>query len=143
MSFYDIGQELYDVLDTVKTGGTRLAAIYNYQIASTEVEAFPYAYVAPGPSEEKELDTASNQALYNYTIRATDVYTDKAATEVTMRQLADDILSELRKRVNQNLGGLADRVHFNTQFYSDTGNGSPVRYFEISVEVMRNFSIDL
>ena len=142
MSFYDIGQELYDILVYIRDNTTRLDSVYNYPVPSNDAEGFPYAYVTPGTWDEKELDTASNQALYNYTIRATDVGKDKASMDITIRQLADDILSELRKRGRQDLGGIADRLRFSTQFYWDTANGTPLRYVEISVEVLRNFSID-
>lgn len=91
---------------------------------------------------EESLDTAYNQALYRFTIRAVDVSTDKAQVETTMRGLADDLLAELRKRANLQLGGIVDRVlPFEVTFSWDNGQQTPTRVLEINIDVLENHSI--
>jgi len=59
-----------------------------------------------------------------------------------MRGLADDLLAELRKRANAQLGGLVDRVlPFDVNFAWDNGQQTPTRVLEINIDVLENHSI--
>jgi hypothetical protein len=101
MSFYDIGQQLKSILDTVQAYPTaRLANVYDYDIPDTDT-GYPYATITPKDAEEEFLDTALNQTSYRFIIRAVDVGKDKGQMESTMRKLADDILGELRKEAHE------------------------------------------
>lgn len=91
---------MFDILTTVKTTSDNLSAVFQYDPGYTDELGFPYACVVTKGVTEEALDTANNQALYRFTIRAVDVSTDKAQVETTMRGLADDLLAELRKRAN-------------------------------------------
>lgn len=110
MSFDAIGSSIKAVLDTVQAApGSRLATVYNHNNPDAGT-GYPYATLTPKGSTEESLDTASNQALYSFIIRAIDVNTDKSAMETRMRKLADDILGELRKRAHITFDGTVDRV---------------------------------
>jgi len=141
MSFYAIGQNLKTILDTVKTNSGRLANVYDYDSPDTDT-GYPYATLTPKQAEEESLDTAFNQTLYKFVIRAVDVNKDKAVMEATMRKLADDILGELRKGANQTFGGTVDRVlPFTVSWGWENTNQLPSRFFEVSVEVLKDFAI--
>lgn len=141
MSFYAIGQSLKTVLDTVQTNSGRLANVYDYDSPDTDT-GYPYATLTPKQAEEEALDTAFNLTTYKFIIRAVDVNKDKTTMEATMRRLADDILAELRKQANQTFGGTVDRVlPFTVAWGWDTANQMPSRFFEVSIEVVKDFAI--
>lgn len=141
MSFYAIGQSLKTILDTVQTNSGRLANVYDYDSPDPDT-GYPYATLTPKQAEEESLDTAFNQTLYKFVIRAVDVNKDKAVMEATMRKLADDILGELRKGGNQTFGGTVDRVlPFTVSWGWENTNQMPSRFFEVSVEVLKDFAI--
>lgn len=72
-----------------------------------------------------------------------NVAKDKATAEATMRKLADDILAELRKRGNQTLSGTVDNIlPFSLSWGWENGNTVPNRFFEIRLEILKNYSID-
>ena len=141
MSFYDIGQQLKNILDTVQSGSPRLKAVYDYPSPDTDT-GYPYATITPKDAEETFLDTALNQTSYRFLIRAVDVGSDKAQMESTMRKLADDILGELRKEAHETFGGTVDRVEpFTVSFGWESTNQVPSRFFEIQVEVLKHYPI--
>jgi hypothetical protein len=142
MSFYAIGQSLKSVLNTVQSApSSRLAVVYDYDSPETGT-GYPYATLTPKGAEEESLDTATNQTLYSFVIRCQDVQKDKSTMEATMRRLCDDILAELRKASNITFGGSVDRVlPFTVSWGWDTANQIPSRFFEIEVQVLRNFQI--
>lgn len=87
------------------------------------------------------MDTVYNQALYRFIIRACDVNKDKAQLETTIRSLADEILAELRKRANLTFDGTVDRVlPFTVTFGWDNSQQVPLRYVEIGVDVLMNYT---
>lgn len=142
MSYYDISQKLKTILETVRDGGGgRLSSVYDTLVPETT--SYPYATISNGDANEKALDTSNNVALYRFTIRAVNVTQDKVAGEATMRRLADDILAELRKRANQTLGGTVDRfLPYTLTWGWEGGNTTGNRFFEISIEVLKDYSID-
>lgn len=143
MSYKLVGDALYNILVDIKNSPTSgLVDAFPYDNPDGGSNGYPYAIVTPAPGQEKELDTATNFALYRFIIRATNVSKDKAGMEDNMRTLADDILSELRKRGRQDLGGIADRMTFDTSWSWDSTNNTPTRLFEIEVSVERHHSID-
>lgn len=72
MSFYDIGQQLKNILDTVQSGSPRLKVVYDYPSPDSDT-GYPYATITPKDAEETFLDTALNQTSYRFLIRAVDV----------------------------------------------------------------------
>ena len=142
MSYYGISTALYNILSPLVATSPRLAAVYDTEVPSSPV--YPYIVLAAGDAVEDELDTASNQTLYSYTIRAVTVAKDKDSMEDTMRQLADDVLAELRKRANQTLAGTADRfLPFTVSWgWSGEGTALPTRYWEIKMDILKDWSID-
>lgn len=142
MSYTAIAQQLLDILETVKDwAGGRLAEVYDTQVP--ESTSYPYATITTGEATETTLDTSLNATLYRFTIRAVNVAEDKATTEATMRLLADDILAELRKRVNQELGGTVDNVlPYTLNWGYENGSTVANRYFEIKLECLVHYSID-
>jgi hypothetical protein len=142
MSFHAIGQQLKAVLDTVQAApGSRLAQVFDYAVPDAGT-GYPYATVSPKQSQEESLDTAFNLASYKFTIRAVSVDKDKSAMEQTMRKLADDILAELRKRSHQTFDGTVDRVlPFTLSWGYESADGVPSRFFELEVEVLKDFAI--
>lgn len=142
MSFYAIGNSLNTILTTVKNAtGSRLQEVYNYDAPDTGT-GYPYATIGTPEAEENVLDTATNETVYKFTIRSVDVNKDKANMEQTMRRLADDILTELRKAANQTFGGTVDRVFpFTVKFSWGMEGNVPSRICEIQVEVSKEFTI--
>lgn len=141
MSFKTIGEKLETILNTVKNApNSGLAAVFNYEEVASD--QYPYATICTGSLEEEILDTTSNEAVYNFIIRVIDVNKNKATMEANMRALADDIMAELRKEINETLAGTVNRVApFKIDWKWDTENSTPKRYFEINVEVMTNYTI--
>ena len=142
MSYFSIASSLKTILETVRDGvGGRLSAVYDTEVP--EGASYPYATLTTGEATEEALDTSTNTTLYRFTIRAVNVAKDKATAEATMRKLADDILAELRKRANQTLGGTVDNIlPFSLSWGWENGNTVPNRYFEIRLEILKNYSID-
>ena len=59
-----------------------------------------------------------------------------------MRTLADAILAELRKESHETFGGTVDRVNpFILSFGWETANQVPSRFFEIEIEVLKDYFI--
>lgn len=142
MSFQAIGASLKTILDTVKAASTRLQIVYETPSPDTDT-GYPYATISPASAVEEELDTATNQTLYKFVIRAVDASNSKATMEATMRNLCDEILAELRKGAHQTFGGTVDRVlPFNVSWGWETTNTLPSRFFEIEIEVLKNFDIN-
>ncbi len=140
MSYYAIADKLETILNTVKANGTRLAAVYDTQVP--EAIEYPYATISNGDANEKALDNQFNITLYRFIIRVVNIGTDKVAVEATLRQLADEIMAELRKRENQTLGGTVDRfLPYTLTWGWEIGNTPGNRFFEINLEVMKDFSI--
>ena len=142
MSYTWIATKLKAILDIVQSTSPRLAFVYDTQVPDSP--SYPYATLSSGEMKEEELDTWSNIALYSFTIRAVNVAIDKETSEATMRWLADDLLSELRKRENQTLGGTVDRFlpYTLNWWYENSAWSVPSRFFEIKMEIMKNYSID-
>lgn len=144
MSFINISSEIFDIIETVKdVPSAYLSAVFSYDPGYTDDDGFPYACIIAKGATEEHLDTATNQTLYRFVIRACDVNKDKAQTEVTVRSLVDEILAELRKRAHINFGGTVDRVlPFEVTFGWDNGTQTPMRWAEIAVDVLMHYSID-
>jgi hypothetical protein len=141
MSYYDISQSLKNILITVRDGaGGRLAQVYDTEVP--EGASYPYAVIANGDATEQALDTSMNQTLYRFTIRCVNVAKDKVTAEATMRKLADDILAELRKGANSQLGGTVDRfLPFTLSWGWENTGTVPNRYFEIRIDILKHYSI--
>lgn len=144
MSYITIASELLDIITTVKNvPSAYLSEVFWYDPGYTDDSGFPYACIINRGGTEEHLDTATNQTLYRFSIRVCDVNKDKAQTETTIRSLVDEILAELRKRGNLQLGGAVDRVlPFEVTFWWENGTQTPMRYAEIQVEVLMHHSID-
>lgn len=81
MSFVSIPQSLLAILNTVKAApGSVLQEVIDTDLPET-VSGYPYVILTPGETTEESQDTAYNQTLYNFTLRAVDVSTDKVARE--------------------------------------------------------------
>lgn len=141
MSYYDISQSLKNILIAVRDGaGGRLAQVYDTEVP--ESASYPYAVISNGDATEQSLDTSMNQTLYRFTIRCVNVAKDKVSAEATMRRLADDVMAELRKGANSQLGGTVDRfLPFTLSWGWENGNTVPNRYFDISIEVLKHYLI--
>lgn len=141
MSYYDISQSLKNILIAVRDGGgNRLAQVYDTEVPETT--DYAYAVISNGDATEQSLDTSLNQTLYRFTIRCVTVAKDKVSAEATMRRLADDVMAELRKGANSQLGGTVDRfLPFTLSWGWENGNTVPNRYFEINIEVLKHYSI--
>ena len=142
MTFYAIGNSIMSILTSVQSApGSLLQSVYNYEIPAAGT-GYPYATLTPGEMQEDVLDTAWNQATYKYVVRVNDLNEDKADMEQTMRQLADTIMAGLRTSANQTFGGTVDKVlPFMVTWGWETGNTAPIRYFEITITVVKEFSI--
>lgn len=144
MSYVTIASELLDIITTIKNRPSAyLSEVFWYDPGYTDDSGFPYACVVSRGGTEENLDTATNQALYRFSIRACDVNKDKAQTETTIRSLVDEILAELRKRANIQFGGAVDRVlPFEVSYGWDNGTQTPIRWAEIQIDVLMHHSID-
>lgn len=145
MSFVNIANQIYDILVDIKDAPSAyLAEVFNHDPGYTDDSGFPYACVINRGATEEHLDTATNQTLYRFVVRACDVNKDKAQTETTVRSLVDEVLAELRKREHINFGGTVDRVlPFEVTFgWSENTSQVPMRWAEIEVNVLTHFSID-
>lgn len=103
MTTYAIGNALLDIMETVRDApSSRLAEVYNHDNPAAN-GSYPYATIAPEPSNEDMHDTANNLATYSFMVRCVDVDDDKATMEQRMRQLHGDVMAELRKAANGTL----------------------------------------
>lgn len=100
MSYKIIADELLSIITTVKSTSPYLSEVFGYDPGYTDDSGFPFACVVNRGGTEEHLDTATNQALYRFSIRVCDVNKDKAQTEETIRSLVDEIMTELRKRAH-------------------------------------------
>ena len=143
MSFITIAQKLKDILDTVKNAsGSALSATFDYDPGYTSSLGFPYACVVNKTAEEEALDTANNQTLYHFVLRVCDVNSTKTQVEQNIRNCADQLLAELRKRENMTFGGTVDKVYpFQVNFFWDNSQQTPMRVCEITVDVLMHYSI--
>lgn len=143
MSYKIIADELLSIITTVKSTSDYLAEVFWYDPGYTDDSGFPFACVVNRGGTEEHLDTATNQALYRFSIRVCDVNKDKAQTEETIRSLVDEIMTELRKRAHIQLWGLVDRVlPFEVSFSWENANQTPMRCADIQIDVLAHHSID-
>ena len=142
MSYVSIASKLKDVIDIVRdASGSKLATTFDFDSPTTDqTTGFPYAMVSTWPMDEDMLDSATNEALYTFVIRACDANKDKATMETNMRGLADDILAELRKRVHLFLDDTADKVLPFKVEWSWTNNGDvPMRVCDIRIQILYHY----
>jgi hypothetical protein len=89
---------------------TKLASVYNYDVKT--YNSVPCATITPLDITEISLDTATNIDTIPFRIRVVDKNKNVSDMEARMRILADDILTELRKKTNITLNGTVVNVVF-------------------------------
>jgi hypothetical protein len=125
--FTSITWAIKTILDGL-IASTTLASVYNYDVKT--YESFPCATITPIDWEEIFLDTSSNVDNFVIKIRVVDQNRDISWMEARMRLLADNILSELRKKSNCTLWWIIEKIDFSIT-WGWIDNEQPMRVFEI------------
>ena len=115
----------------VNTAGG-IGVIYEYE--EPKPSAFPCIIIIPKSGEEVELDTASDELKMVFTMRVTD-NPGLATGEARMKVLCDSMLTVLRSANNQTLAGTALRIRPFQVSWGWVDTPSPMRFFEIEVQV--------
>lgn len=125
--FSTISSELYTIMNSL-VATTKLASVYNYDVKT--YDSVPCATITPLDITETPLDTATNLDTVPFRIRVVDKNKWVADMEARMRTLADDILTELRKRENITLNGSVCNMNFQVT-WGWLDDEQPMRTFEI------------
>lgn len=140
MSYSAIHTKLVDILETIKTAPGSLLPLYfahEEPTSSDLITAWPYAQIIVKSSEERPLDTISNTGAYTFIVRVSSYHENRDVLETTMLTLADQIMGEVRKEINETLDGVATKFFtFNIAWGFESGNGTaPIRYFDLEIMV--------
>lgn len=139
MWYVNIWNSIASILNWL-IAGTTLTAVYNYDVK--EAMSFPYAVVSAQTWEENILDTASNEIIYWFVIRIIDTNKDIANMETRMRTLVDNVLAELRKKINLTLSwSVIKFLPFTINWGWYDWPQFPVRVCEIKVSIVETFNI--
>jgi len=125
--FSEISNELYTLINWL-VATTKLASVYNYDVKT--YNSVPCATITPLDIKETPLDQATNIDEVPFRIRVVDKNKDVANMEARMRTLADEILTELRKRENITLNWTVCNVNFWVT-WGWLDDQQPMRTFEI------------
>lgn len=114
--------------------------MYNYDAKGSET--YPYAIITTKDGTENMLDTSTNYSEFNFIIRVVNINKNVSTMEDVMRQLCDDIMTELRKGVNKTLSGTVDYFLPTSISWGWADGQEPTRVFEINVEVKKIFDMN-
>ena len=86
---------LYNIIDGL-VAGTKLTAVYDYDVKS--VDSYPFAKVSVMDGDSDFFDTTENEMVSSYKISIINQNTDTVNSEPIMRELVDEVLVELNKK---------------------------------------------
>lgn len=139
MGYKTIWDSIYTIINSL-VASTKLTAVYNYDAKGSE--SYPYAIITTKDWSEDMLDTSTNYSEFKFIIRVVNVNKDVSNMEAVMRQLCDDIFTELRKGANKTLSGTVDYFLPTSVSWGWWDSQEPTRVFEISVEVKKIFDMN-
>jgi hypothetical protein len=128
-------QKLADILTSL-IAGTKLQAVYNYDVKQTDV--YPFAMVRVKDGESDFFDTSENQMISSYMISIVNENKTVATSEVVMRELVDEVLLELHKKENLTLGGTVNMIIPRNIVWGLSETNESVRICDITIEVNEN-----
>lgn len=126
MNYTDIWTKIYNIVNA----NTLLAAAYNYD--KKTLDEFPVACISASTNIETILDTATNQGIYSFIVRAYDQNTDIENMEARMRTLCDWLMTDLR---GMPLDNTVSRLVMNVK-WGWTDDEQPLRTFEIQCDCL-------
>lgn len=94
-------KEVWEALETILTwliSTTKLNKVFNYDVK--KYTGFPCATISPLDWDNLFFDSANDELLLQYRVRIVDQNVWIAAMEPRIRQLADEIITELSKKSN-------------------------------------------
>lgn len=139
MWYKAIWDSVYNIVNSL-IATTKLTAVYNYDAKGSET--YPYAIITTKDGTENMLDTSTNYSEFNFIIRVVNINKNVSTMEDVMRQLCDDIMTELRKGVNKTLSGTVDYFLPTSISWGWADGQEPTRVFEINVEVKKIFDMN-
>jgi hypothetical protein len=131
-------QKIFDIVNSL-VATTKLTVVYNYDTKTSD--SYPYSTVSVWNWESDFYDTTNNEMISTYIVSV--YYRDKNidTTEWYIRELVDQILTELNKKTNLTLEGTVTYMKPVWIQWWWIESDESKRVCDISVEVKENISV--